>query len=69
MTAQYLELRYSDKTERVPLRRNETVRDILLTRGPCVHYVIRSKWWYTPVVWLGLQRAWFGHGGSARHQG
>jgi hypothetical protein len=68
MTAQYLELRYSDKTERVPLRRDEKVRDVLLAHGSCIDYAIRSKWWYTPVVWLGLQRSWLGHSANGiRH--
>lgn len=58
MTAQYLEIHYSDGMERVPLHRKDDVMAVLRDHGPCVHYVIHTKWWYTPVAWLSMQNAW-----------
>jgi hypothetical protein len=67
MTARYLEISYSDGKERIPLHRRDDVRTILQEHAPCNHYVIHTKWWYSPVVWLSVQHTWLRpHAGEHR---
>ncbi len=44
--SRYVEIRYTDCIERVPLRDVSELRGILEQRGTYVGYSIHSHWWY-----------------------
>jgi hypothetical protein len=46
MTHRYVEIRYTDSVERVPLNDLSELHAILDARGSYVSYAIRSNWWY-----------------------
>jgi hypothetical protein len=46
MTPRYVEIRYTDSVERVPLNDLSELKQILADRGSFVSYSIHSHWWY-----------------------
>jgi len=49
MTRRYVEIRYTDSVERVPLHDQSELEAILAERGSYVSYSIRSSWWHAAI--------------------